>query len=283
MPSIRNILTTGMIACVFMGVLAVSAMPVSSAEAPTSRAGPLVPHRAAYEITLFQSREGVGPTAARGIMAYTFADACENWVVENRIVMDVVYGEETPVRTDWTSSSWESKNGRDYGFSMTHKRNGQLAEELKGTARLDPGKGGEAAFTGEQPVQIPLPKGTLFPTAHLLASLKAARDGKKVFAEPMFDGGSLDNPYDTNAYIVRPKTRDEAARKLLKTAGLSGDIPVWRYQMAFFPQKSNVGTPAFELEVDYRADGIAERITQYFSDFAIRMSLVKLEKLAGGC
>ena len=72
-------------------------------------------------------------------------------------------------------------------------------------------------------------------------------------------------------------------QKLLKKAGFADDVPVWRYQMAFFAQQSNEGTPAFELEVDYRADGIAERITQYFSDFAIRMSLVKLEKLAGGC
>ncbi len=283
MPFIRRILATGMAACVFAGVFTLYAAPVNSAEAPSAKTETLVPHRAAYEITLFQSREGVGPTAARGIMAYTFADACESWVVENRIVMDVVYGEETPVRTDWTSSSWESKDGRDYGFNMTHKRNEQLAEELKGTARIDPGRGGEAAFTGNQAVQIPLPKETLFPTSHLLASLKAAKEGKKVFSKPMFDGGSLDNPYDTNAYIVRPKTRDKAVQKLLKKAGFADDVPVWRYQMAFFAQQSNEGTPAFELEVDYRADGIAERITQYFSDFAIRMSLVKLEKLAGGC
>ncbi|PIW30054.1 MAG: hypothetical protein COW30_03275, partial [Rhodospirillales bacterium CG15_BIG_FIL_POST_REV_8_21_14_020_66_15] len=152
-----------------------------------------------------------------------------------------------------------------------------------GTARLDPGKGGEAAFTGDVAKQVPLPAGALFPTAHLIASLKAASAGKKVFSRPLFDGGSLDNPYDTNVYFVRPKERDAKAREMLRKAGFKRDLPVWRYQAAFFSLKSGEGTPVFELEVDYRADGVAERIIQYFSDFAIRMTPVKVEPLKGGC
>ena len=244
----------------------------------------LVSHRAVYEISLHHSREGVGPTAARGLMAYDFSDACDRWVVENRIVLDVVYGEETPVRTDWTFTSWESKDGRDYGFNLRHKRNGRLDEELKGTARIDPGKGGEAAFTGEMPKQISLSKETLFPTAHLVASLRAAQTGKKTFSRPLFDGGSLDNPYDTNVFIVEPKGRNDKARKLMRAAGFKSDLTVWRYQAAFFSMKSSEGTPVFELEVDYRADGVAERIIQIFGDFAIRMTPVKIERLSeNGC
>jgi hypothetical protein len=263
-----------------VAVMTTGAAPVRAGEAFEPK---LVSHRAAYEITLHQSREGVGPTAARGLMAYEFTDACERWVVENRIVLDVVYGEETPVRTDWAFTSWETKDGRDYGFSLNHKRNGQISEELKGTARLDPEKGGEAAFTGDTATQVPLPAGTMFPTAHLIASLKAANAGKKVFSHPMFDGGSLDNPYETNIYIVRPKRRDVKARDLLNQAGLKAGLPVWRYQSAFFSLNAGEGTPLFELEVDYRADGVAERIIQSFSDFSIRMTPVKIEPIKGGC
>lgn len=269
-------------AAAVLGVIVAVTAPLANSHAAGKSDPILASHRAVYEITLHQSRDGVGPTAARGLMAYDFSDSCERWVVENRIVLDVLYGEETPVRTDWTFTSWESKDGRDYGFNMRHKRNERLEEELKGSARLDPGKGGEAAFTGEVVEQIPLSAETLFPTAHLLASLKAAKSGKKTFSRPLFDGGSLDNPYDTNVFIVRPKGRNEAVRKLVRAAGFTPDLPVWRYQGAFFSKNSGEGTPVFELEVDYRADGVAERIIQTFGDFSIKMTPVKIEPLKGG-
>lgn len=251
---------------------------------PNAAGGPLLAsHRAVYEVSLNSSREGVGPTAARGLMAYEFTDACERWIVDNRIVLDVVYGEETPVRVDWSFSSWESKDGRDYGYSMTHKRNGQVEEELKGSAHLDGPKGGLAKFTGDPQLDMKLAPGTLFPTAHLLASLKAAMAGKKTFARPMFDGGSLDNPYDVNVYFVAPKGSHQAAQALLDQAGFAKGMPLLRYQAAFFPDKATEGTPAFELEVDYREDGVAERIVQGFDDFSILMTPVKFEKIKGGC
>ncbi|HAD86405.1 MAG TPA: hypothetical protein DCG48_03495, partial [Rhodospirillaceae bacterium] len=137
-------------AVVLAAAISVLTLPsfVQAAGAPAIRAVDLVAHRAVYEITLNQSREGVGPTAARGLMAYSFSDACESWIVNNRIVMDVLFGEETPVRTDWTFNSWESKDSREYGYKLVHKRNGHLAEELMGKANLD-AKGGTAEFTGE--------------------------------------------------------------------------------------------------------------------------------------
>ena len=276
----RQALAAGAAALLVAGL---NAGVLSAAKAAGAAEPKLTSHRAAYEITLYQSREGVGPTAARGLMAYEFTDACERWVAESRIVLDVLYGEETPVRTDWNFTSWEAKDGRDYGFNMTHRRNERLEEDLKGTARLDPGKGGEAAFTGDVAKQMSLPKDTLFPTAHLIASLKAAVAGQKVFSRPLFDGGSLDNPYDTNVYIVHPKDRDDKTQALLKKAGFAAGLPVWRHQAAFFSMKSGESTPVFELEVDYRADGVAERIIQSFGDFAIRMTPVKMERIKGGC
>ena len=259
-----------------------SSAAVRAAGAPAIRSVDLAAHRAVYEITLNQSREGVGPTTARGLMAYSFSDACESWIVNNRIVMDVLFGEETPVRTDWTFNSWESKDGREYGYKLVHKRNGHLAEELTGKANLD-AEGGKAEFTGEAPETMPLPKGTLFPTAHLLASLNAAHAGKKTFAQPLFDGGSMDNPYVTNVYFVAARNRDAQAKKLLADNGFAADVPVVRYQAAFFSRESGEGTPVFELQVDYREDGIAERIIQFFSDFSILMTPVKIESLKGGC
>ena len=258
-------------------LLLVSAGPVL-AGAPA-----LANHRAFYQISLNSSREGVGPTAATGLMAYEFSDSCDRWITDNRIVLDVVYGEEAPVQIDWSFSSWETKDGREYGYHMTHKRNGQVEEQIRGAAKLDGAKGGSARFEGDPPTDMTLAPGTLFPTAHLIAALKAAMAGKKTFARPLFDGGSLDNPYDVNVFLITPKTRGTKARDLLAKAGFAIDLPVWRYQAAFFPEKSKEGTPAFELDVDYRADGVAERIVQTFADFSILMTPVRYEKIKGGC
>lgn len=262
------------------------ALPAAAAN--ISGAGPaLASHRAAYEIKLLSSDKSAGPSSARGLMAYEFSDSCERWIVENRIVLDLVYGDEQAIRIDWSFTSWEAKDGRRFGFRLSHKRNGRIEEDFKGTAELDADGRGKATFTGSEEAEIALPKGTLFPTAHMLASFKAAAAGRSNFIRPMFDGGGMDNPYDVNINILPAAKAGDAAAKqardLLTKAGFPADVPVWRYQAAFFPHNQQRDTPAFEMDVSYRRDGIAEWITQDFGDFKLGMTPRRIERVKGGC
>ncbi|MEK9670925.1 MAG: DUF1849 family protein [Rhodospirillaceae bacterium] len=263
---------------VLLGVLMALA-DAAVAAGPLALAG----HRVVYEIQLLNSRDGAGPTGARGLMAYEFSDACERWVVDNRIVLDVVYGEETPVRIDWTFTSWETKDGRQFGYTLVHKRNNQMQEELRGKATLSGGGAGKAVFTGDPDMVVPLPEGTLFPTAHLVDSFAAVKAGKKTFSRTLFDGTSLENPYDANVLFLKPKQPNTGAAAVLKAAGFSAGVPVWQMRVAFFSIKRSDGTPVVELVADYREDGVAERIVQDFPDFSLLMRPVKAEKLKGGC
>ena len=73
-------------------------------------------------------------------------------------------------------------------------------------------------------------------------------------------------------------TKADGVRALFKAAGL-GPSTAWPVRMAFFPFRSREPMPEFELGMDYRADGVAERITQDYGDFAIRMVPGEIEVL----
>lgn len=264
------------------GMFVTSSLPGSAqaaaAGAPSGVAG-LSAHRAAYEIKLASSRSGTGPAGATGLMAYEFADVCDGWTVENRIVLDMVYEEEEAVRIDWAFTSWEAKDGSRYRFRVKHTRDGEIIDDLKGEASLEAsGKKGQATFSGSAEAERGLTPGTLFPTAHLLESFKAAEGGKVNFFRPMFDGGSLENPYEVNVHMSDGKKSDARVKELLESSGFKPSDGTWRFRVAFFSQGSKAAEPAFEMDVDYRRDGIAERILQDFGDFTLLMRPVQLTK-----
>ena len=55
--------------------------------------------------------------------------------------------------------------------------------------------------------------------------------------------------------------------------------PVWRARLAYFPFARALDLPEFEIEVDYREDGVAQRIVQDFGDFSLDVTPVRFETL----
>ncbi|MDA1021865.1 MAG: DUF1849 family protein [Proteobacteria bacterium] len=267
-------------------VQAQAAKPTPGLESPDTD---LVPHRVLYTMSLDSSKDG-GLAGAKGAMLYRFADACDGWTVETNIYLKLQYDDGRDVKIAWSYASTEAKDGLSYRFRMTHKRNGQVIEALKGSAVLQsPGGAGTATFdqkaapdADKKPGTVALPKGTMFPTRHLLGLVRAGRIGPRFRADTVFDGASLDNPYKVSATIGRPKAAGKAEAKtlksLFKTAGLD-DSTAWPVRLAFFPVRSRKPTPEFELGVHYRADGIAEKIIQDYGDFSIRMVPAEVERL----
>ncbi len=267
----------------------------SPAQGLESEAAGLVLHRALYKMTLESANSGSGILGAEGAMLYRFAETCTAWTVETNIYLRLRYPETGPVDIAWSYASLEAKDGLGFRFRMTHKRNGRLTEALKGFANLDAAGGpGRARFEGAgkegKDTTVELPKGTLFPTRHLLALVRAGAKGTRFFAATVFDGASLDNPYRVSATVGAPRgvargadgrspDRDKnEIRALFKAAGL-GPSTAWPVRLAFFPFRSREPMPEFELGLDYRADGVAERITQDYGDFAIGMVPGEIEVL----
>jgi len=240
-------------------------------------AAELVGHHALYRITLAGSDAVAGVESAEGAVLYRFADVCDGWTTENQTLLRLDHGEDVEEETVWTNTSWESKDGLRFRFSMRDVRDGDVAEELRGDAVLAGiGGKGNARFSAPDGTRIDLPPGTVFPTKHLIGLFEAARKGTRHATGPVFDGTSLDNPY-TVSTVLGPASA--AVRRALAAKTGLGDLAVWSVRMAFFASGDGSAVPKFEMGLNYREDGIADAIIQDFKDIKLLLTLEKIELL----
>ncbi len=240
-------------------------------------AGELVPHRALYSMVLGSATSGSGIVGAEGAMAYRFAAACDGWTVENQTYLLIRYAEGDEVETTWAFASWESKDGLSYRFRVRHARDGRVVKRLRGKAALERVAGaGVARFTLPADTAIELPAGTLFPTEHLRTLIRQVLGGAKREVRIVFDGASLDNPYEISAVIGAVSAKEQES--LAQAAGLDAR-PAWNMRWAFFPLRGTAAEPEFEIGVRYREDGIADRVTQDFGNFTLDLKLGEINLL----
>jgi len=244
----------------------------------------LLPHRMVYDMTLSSASTASGINNAKGAMMYRFQEACDSWTSETNVFLKLIYDEGDQVETTWSFVSWESKDGLDYRFRVRHAQDGSTIELLQGKVRREtPSSAGRVEFSLPEDAEIYFPEGTLFPMRHLINLIDYAKGGGKVFSKTVFDGASLDNPYQINALFTRPVKRAKTAqwRKIIDgEAAPKGEGPrVHHVRMAFFALKSREALPEFELDVDYRSDGVAEFIQQDFGDYALSLEPSEFEAL----
>lgn len=242
-----------------------------------AHAGPadLAPHRALYDMGLSSIKPGAGIAAASGTMSYEFDDSCDGWVVENRISINYAYTEGGEVLSTTDFITWESKDGLHYKFRMRNTRDGQVTEDVEGSADLKgKGLGGIAKFTRPEPITMQLPKGTLFPTEHTLRLLDTARSGGRSFWRVVFDGSGTEGPYEVNALIGSPSQAFPAGgvNPLLASQA-------WPMRLAFFPVASADPLPNFEMALTYHPNGVSQQIVQSFKNFSLKGNLQSVEAL----
>lgn len=259
-----------------IGAVAVClAASLSLAGEAVAGAAELASHRATYRMSLSASRSGSGMANANGEWNYRFMDACDGWITEFRLNITYSYSEGGQVATTTDFLGWESKDGLKYQFRVRQSREGQVTEEVEGSARLyGPGKGGVATYSRPEVRTIKLPKGTLFPTAHTLRLIETAAKGGHILSRPLFDGQGEEGPLETSAQIGRIVTPQLAATidPLLAS-------PAWPMRMAFFPEGSTDPLPEFEMALDYHANGVATDIEQIFKTFSLKGQLMSIEAL----
>jgi hypothetical protein len=252
------------VAAVVLGAMAAQAGPVD-----------LAPHRAIYAMGLSTMKSGSGIAAASGTMSYEFDDSCDGWVIENRIAITYAYTEGGQVLSTTDFITWESKDGLHYKFRMRNTRDGQVTEDVEGAADLKgKGQGGVARFTRPEPVSVPLPKGTMFPTEHTVRLLDAAQSGGHSFWRVVFDGSGTEGPYEVNALIGSSGQAFPAKVASPLVAG-----PSWPMRLAFFPVSSKDPLPNFEMALTYHPNGVSQEITQSFKNFSLKGKLQSIEAL----
>ena len=264
-----------------MGITLISGARVAAADA-AGLSQNLVPHRAVYAMHLSKAGSNGGLTSARGVMTYEFKDQCDAWTVESKVYLRLSYGTHPEIENIRTMVTWEAKDGLGFRFRIKEMTNGKQTEAIKGVAALDGvGQAGIAEYPQPKAQTVALPKGTLFPTAHLKSLIAVSLAGRKHVTKTIFDGATLDNPYEVSAVVGAGSGNAKMAPKLVERLG---EITNWNMRMAYFPVRDAKQTPDIELGVELRADGIVKRILQDFGKYAVEARLEQVEFLkSSGC
>ncbi len=253
-----------------LSAAAIALVACASAQAQT-----IAPHRAAYSLTLGDARNG-GVTAIDGALVIDWGEVCEGWTISQRMRFRMSGGDAGDVDSDISFSSFESRDGKNYRFSLRTSRDGDVVEDLRGRATLDPDKGGKAEFTSPADTTLDLPPGTMFPTAHSLLLINLAMGGEHLVTRAVFDGATLDGALDVSA-IIGDKTAPDA--KLAASAPAIGGRPSWRVRMAYFNPDDKSGTPTYETSMRMLDNAVASEYSFEYPEFSIRAKLERLDAL----
>ena len=234
-------------------------------------------HKAEYNLTLEKERGG-DIAGGTGNMVYEVIDACDGWAVRQRLTMNLTNreGQDIKMLSDYTT--YEGKDGLSLRFRMKQTTEDAVTSEVAGEATLDSvGGPGIATYTVPEATTKALPAGTLFPTMHTEAILKAAEEGKKFVALPLFDGTSASGAQDSS--VVINGWNPPSATKWPSLAPLqSGKVHI-----AFFDREGGTQQPDYEVTMRYYANGIADGLSMDFGDFVMAGSLDKLVVAKPGC
>ena len=245
--------------------------------APVSRAA----HRAVYELTRDNSapsRGGREIASAHGTMGYEVADVCDGWATRQRLNMTITNadGQDTDMDSDY--ATWESKDGLSFRFHMVQKSDNAVTSQTDGSAHLTRvGGSGDVQYKLPKETTASLPAGTLFPMAHTLAIINAAREGKKFIALPLFDGTDEAGFEDSSIAVIDWKPPFATDHPILTPLAST------RVRIAFFDHASDSSTPTYEVAMRYWENGVADAMLMDFGDFVMNAKLTELTPIPRRC
>lgn len=251
-------------------VAVLSCLPAGSA----IRAAPavdLLPHRAAYRLTLLDSAGDAGLSEVRGGLVLEWRVACDGWLSQQRLGF-VAQADDGPGFTyDVRFSSWEARDSTAMRFNVRSFDGPRLQEEFRGQARLaGPGGEGKVSYAVPEGEEAALPAGTVFPTEHVQDLIAAARAGERFVTREVFDGSGEDALTRATAVIGPAKDVDLPEGRTERR---------WPVGLAYFPLAGDDALPQFEIAFDLSEGGVLHEVTLDYGDFSLKADLEKLEPL----
>src|SRR5215469_1144164 len=155
------------------------------------------------------------------------------------------------------------------------KRRARSGDSRRGYARWSR-QGGVAEFTKPQPQTLKLEPGVLFPSAHTIVLIDAARRGENFVTRQVFDGATDENAVQVSAAIglkVTPAPVAANRHALL-------DRPGWRVRLAFFPVDASAEKPDYELGMRLLDNGVSEDMLIDYGEYSIHAKLDDIEALS---
>jgi len=239
------------------------------------------PHKALYEIKLAGTRSGSQILNISGQMFYEWQPVCDAWVTNHRFNILYEYADSAPMRITSNFSTYETFDGKSLSFTSQRKRDGELFEEMRGSAKMEDGKDGEAIYTVPDSLEFNLPQGSLFPMAHTMAVANKIRSGQKFYNTTIFDGSDEDGPVQVNSFIGKSvKPSQEITDLIDKDLMMS---PAHAVRLAFFPLQNPESTSDYEMELVFHENSLISDMTIEYDDFSVSQKLIAVEPMDDGC
>ena len=268
----------------------VAAHNVARAQGPAASVN-LAPHVAIYDLKLTSSRGKRSLESVRGRIVYDFSgSACDGYALNFRQVTELDSGEGKVALSDLRTATWEEGDGNSFRFQSQNFMDQQRISEVDGKA--DRAKE-DVAIKLSKPEDKKFSAGkVVFPTEHMRLLIEAARAGKTLLEDAVYDGSeSGEKIYQSLSVIGRriapdAKAEDAAAGKD-ELAGLAR----WPVTISYFDKAAKKAddepseqTPIYAITFEMYENGISRSLKLDYGDFVIDGKMSSLElKPAKAC
>ena len=240
----------------------------------------LVPHRAAYELTLLNTR-GKSVSSASGRIALEFTgNACEGYATTFRQVTQISDEDGKGQTSDMRLTTFEAGDGKALRFNGEKRTNDGRPELTIGNAERASDGGLSIDVKQPKPAKIDVDGVAVFPTEHIIKLINAAKKGDRVLEIKLYDGSDGgEKIYDTTAIIGSPvPATGRAVEDASEKAGLKPMVR-WPIAISYFEPGTGERTPVYVLSFDLFENGVSGALKLDFGEFSLKGELKRLELL----
>ncbi|MGU9962370.1 MAG: EipB family protein [Candidatus Puniceispirillales bacterium WSBS_2018_MAG_OTU23] len=237
----------------------------------------LISYQAVYDIELKSSTAATNIKAISGQTHYIFEDVCDGWRSVEDYALSFGFGGDAVSNFISHYETWEAKNGDSFSFSSVENSNIKGTQKYDGFANIYHGVG-ESYHSIDGGISAELPIDTMFPTSHMLALLKQAKDGARLYQSNIFLGGDA----SSSLYLVSAvmgKKRDTAKLALL---GAVGQRDYWPVRIAYFNPNAIAAEPEYEIAFDIQDNGVIQNYSVDYGGFVMQANMTAVKPLDGG-
>lgn len=243
----------------------------------------LLPHRAVYDLSLIEASERSGILGMNGRIVYEITGSkCEGFAVRFRFFTEVQTARKS-FTNDQRSTSFESGDGRSFTFVNQSYLNGQLEQELRGSAERQ-GDVTNVALSKPQELEVEL-GGSIFMNEHVAMLVEAAKNHESFVTAKIFDGSNDgDELVDTTAIIgkVRPEIVELEGEPETVSSQFQ-DIAGWPVTVSYFTTSGVDGRgeklPDYQVTFLMHESGVSRDLKMKYSDYALKGDLKNIEFL----
>lgn len=265
-------------------LLSTAAVFLLAAAAHAAQPVTMAAHRATYELSLADDKDGSGKgvETARGRIVFEFSgSSCEGYTQNFRQVTELSGGEIGTRLSDMRSSTFEEGDGSGLRFNTETRIGSGPGEQTDGYAQKEQDKV-VVQIKKPKPGKLELSSAAVFPTVQIKQLIQNAREGNPTLSVKVFDGSEQARKvYDTFAVIGKAAShdKDDSLEAPLKAAGWD-KLERWPITISYFEDgQADSQKPLYVISFELLENGVTRNLKLDYGDFGLKGELTRLDVL----